>query len=260
MKTWLCCFFGVSFFATPLSAVAYEIPLPDIIDLVSRPLLKELTRSVGALTAHRPYQGATPLGNLLGLDFSAEVTLSQISPRLIDELKANGVSADLSTRTIPVPKLHIHKGLGPRLDAGFSYLGYREYRIYGADLKWTPVLPTEGITLAYRVCLTRTAFSYVTAHSLSNQVLISRKLGFAEPYLGVEYSRYHGRVNGSQTKTIGGVPTLVTINANNIHSDGGSSFLGLALRVPGLGLKWTLEGSYSFIGAHTLGTTIGFGW
>lgn len=260
MKSWCAGFFAFLLFFFPASAHSYEVPLPDISDLVSQPLLKELTRFIGALTAHRPYQGATPLGKAAGLDVFVELSLAQTSSRLIRELQNNGITADFSTRTLSVPKLHLHKGMGPRLDLGVSYLGYREYKMYGADLKWTPILPAEGITVAYRLCLSRTAFSYVTAHTLSTQVLASRKLGFAEPYLGAEYSRYHGRVKGSEVKDVLGVPTLITVNANNIHSDGGSTFLGLSLRVPRLGLKIAVEGTYSFIQAHSLGATFGFSW
>ncbi len=242
-------------------ASAQMLPIPGIDNLISPALRTEAIRAVGTLTAHRPYQPATPLGTQLGLDTMLEVTLVKLSQGLIDELANAGLSGSLPITTLPMAKLQTHKGINGRVDLGISYIGYLKYAIYGADAKWAFLMPDEGPTWALRLCYTQTELDYIRIKAWSPQLIVSRKLNFADAYLGAEYTTYSGRIQGSQTQTVApGVPVTVGVDFRGIRADSYSAFLGLGLRIPGVGFKLGLEGAYSFVKAHSLGLQLGTSW
>jgi len=254
---------SLAFIAAPWfykTAGADAFTLPSIDDLVSPTLQTEAARLAGVLSQHRPYQGATPLGTLPGLDAFLEVSLVQVPQGLIDELAASGLGATLPLRTLPVAKLHAHKGIYPRVDIGASYFRLLKYRIYGGDLKWAVWLPDEGPTVALRLCYSNASLDYLTSETWSPQIVVSRKLDFAEPYLGLEYTWISGGIHGKQIQDVSGTPVEIAIDIDGIRATSASAFMGLNLRVPVVGLKLGIEGAYSFVKAHSLGVQLGLSW
>ncbi|MEN9722299.1 MAG: hypothetical protein RJB38_285 [Pseudomonadota bacterium] len=250
----------LSVLAVPIQAQAITFTLPSLNDLISPALQKEGVRFAGLLAAHRPYQPATPLGTTPGLEASIEASLLQIPGSFLDELKNAGVTPSLKSNSLPIAKLHLHKGIYPQLDLGLSYFKYQAFVLYGADLKWAFLVPEEGPTWAARLCYSQASLQYVRTKSWSPQLLISRRLDFADTYLGIEYTWITGRITGSQTVDVLGVPVTTEIDVRGIKATGGSGFIGIGMKIPGLGLKLGLEGAYSFVGAHSLGTTLGISW
>jgi hypothetical protein len=246
----------------PRPAMAIGLTLPSIDDLISPSLQKSAIRTAGVLAAHRPYQPATPLGTALGLESMLEVTLVQMPESLFDELAAAGLGANFAIRTLPVAKLHVHKGINPRMDLGASYFKLLKYSIYGADLKWAFWVPEEGPTWAFRLCYSQSDLDYLRTKAWSPQLIVSRKLSFAEAYLGAEYTWITGRIVGSQTQDLGPPvgPVTVAIDIRDIPTTSASTFLGLGLRIPGVGFKIALEGAYSFVKSHSLGLQLGTSW
>ncbi len=255
---------AISLLATPFQVQAIELPIPNLDDLVTPALRKQGVRLAGVLSAHRPMQPATPLGssvgNALGIEAFLEAQLVQIPQGFYDALAEAGVSSSFNLRSLPVLKLQAHKAIGSRLDLGASYFGFLDYKIYGGDLKWTVFLPEEGPTWALRLCYAQSQLSYFSVKSWSPQLLVSRRLHFADAYLGAEYTWMTGRLKGSQTIDTGGGPVTTSIDIRGIQTFGASTFLGLSLRVPGIGLKLMMEGAYSFVGAHSLGAALGLSW
>ncbi len=245
----------------PGSALAQSLPIPSLDDLISPALRREAVLALGTLTAHRPYQPATPLGTQLGLDTMLEVTLVKLSGGLLDELEAAGLGASLPLTTLPMAKLHTHKGINSRMDLGVSYIGFLKYAVYGVDAKWAFLVPDEGPTWALRLCYTQTELDYIRIKAWSPQLLVSRKLNFADAYMGVEYTTYTGRIQGSQTQDVPPIgPVTVSVDFKGIRAASYSTFLGLGLRIPGVGIKIALEGAYSFVKAHSLGLQLGTSW
>jgi hypothetical protein len=234
--------------------------MPSLNDLVTPSLQREAIRMVGVLAAHRPYQPATPLGMTLGLEATIETSLVQVPQSFFDELAASGVAGSFDLRTLPVAKLHLHKGILSNLDLGASYFGFQDVRLYGADLKWTLIQPEEGPTWALRLCYSQSSIRYFSTKSWSPQLLVSRRLHFADAYLGAEYTAITGRIRGTETAdTIGG-PVTTSLDLSGIRARSGSAFLGLGLRLPALGIKASIEGAYSFVKAHSLGASLGISW
>ena len=191
-----------------------------------------------------------------------ELTLVQLPESFLNELKSSGLNQNFPYTTLPMIKLQVHKGLTARVDVGLSYLALLRYSVYGGDIKYALHVPEEGPTWAIRICHTVSNLDYIRTSSWSPQLLVSRKLDFAEAYLGAEYTWIWGRIVGSQTQNLG--PPIGTVTASvdidDIRSTSASTFLGLGLRVPALGLKVGLEGAYSFVKAHSLGLQLGFSW
>lgn len=250
-------FFALASTVSLQSSEAFEIPLPGLDDIVSPALRSEAIRAVGVATAHRPFQPATPLGVALGLEAGLEFTLIKVPETLFEELEKMGLEGSFEVPTLPIPRLQLHKGLGPKLDVGLSYVGYQKYRLYGADVKLVVYHPEEGPAFALRLSYTQSKLDYVYTTSWSPQVVMSKELHFATPYMGLEYQVISGKIEGSQ-EVLPGIS--VPIKFDGIHSTGGSAFLGLGLRVPALGFKISVEGAYSFVGAHSLGAKLGLAW
>lgn len=218
------------------------------------PLADVFIKSVGLVTAHRPYEPATPLGSQIGLDLGVEITLLKAPSELADALTQLG--ANLPIAVLPIPRFHLHKGLGEWAEFGVALISFHGYRIYGGDFKVAVSMPSEGPTWALRLGYSDTKMEWVSTRTWSPQLLVSRKLDFADPYLGLGWSFSTGHID--YPLTFNGV------SLGSLHYDGkGSSFgsfIGIQFKVPSLGLRIVLEGSYSAQGAHGIGTNIGFGF
>lgn len=249
---------GLGGFCTPALAAPFE--LPSLGDLATPALQKEAVRMAGILGAHRPFQPATPLGTSPGVEAAVTATMVQIPQKFFDELAAAGVSSSFSIRTLPVAKLQVQKGILPNVDVGASYLGLPQVRIYGADVKWAFLHPEEGPTWALRLCYSQATIRYFRVKSWSPQLVVSRKLNFADAYLGAEATWMTGRIRGSETVSGPGGSVTSTIDVSGVRSDSASAFLGLVLRIPVIGARFAIEGAYSFVKAHSLGASVGISW
>lgn len=237
----------------------------DLDELLTDDITKTLVKTVGAITLHRPLQPATPLGTMLGLDIGIEASLTRVPDDLNAALQNAGVTSTIPA-SLPFARLHVHKGLGKLLDFGVSGLKFQDFWVMGGNIKVTLGVPPEGLTWAIRLNYNYSKLGFVKVKSWSPEILVSKRLFFFEPYLGVGYQYHVGSIElsipTSQLDQIppefqGQIPETLTLgNSAKIH--GYHSFLGLAFRLLPTGLKITLEGSYSSLTAHTIATKIGF--
>jgi hypothetical protein len=225
-------------------------------------VLKPIIKTVGIYGDHRPYEPATPLGIHAGVDISVEATLVKLPD---DLLALQGNSSSATAVPLPSLKLHLHKGLGEFVDIGGSMIMLSGSHIYGADLKVVIAQPAEGPTWALRLCYASTSLALtgisfdtlsvsgnISTSTLTPQILISRELDFADPYLGIGYEYVQGSAS---------VTPPAPIPTQQLGSATASSFMaftGVSIRIPRTGVRLTLEGSYSSAGMDTLGTKIGF--
>ena len=227
-------------------------------------------KTMGLTFDHRPLEPATPLGTQLGFDVGFEVDVVQLPPLLSDALQNQGFAITLPP-ILPSAKLfNLHKGISDRIDIGFAWLGYSAFRIWGCDLKINLVNPEEGLTWAFRLgmgsfhaslgqtSLLNTNVSVnIDATTWTPAILASRKMGFADPYVGVGYQYATGSINLSADSQL---PDGFSVSS--VSGSGGSpfAFTGISMKVPesGLSLRITLEGTYSVDGFNALSTKIGF--
>ena len=257
------------------SGLAYAI-VPSTENVLLQSTVDVLVKTIGISMDHRPYEPAKALGTFPGLSIGVEVTLVQTPPELGSALnQLSGSSSSSGSPSIPVlpsARLHFHKGMGKRVDLGFSifpssqaipYIG--KSLLVGGDLKVVVLDPEEGPTWAIRLTYNVNTLSYqyspvdltVKTTTISPQLLVSKDLGFAEPYIGAAFQYVVGSARAAVS-----FPELAGLPAFSVERQGvarsGLFFGGLVLKVPYLGFLLTLEGAYSTTGMNQMGTKIGF--
>ncbi|MBL7714168.1 MAG: hypothetical protein JNL01_01795 [Bdellovibrionales bacterium] len=226
--------------------------LPTFSNLTG-PVSKELMMTVGGGLQHRPFDGATALGTKPGLELGITANLAKYSTGLGPALEDAGSSAP-EIGVLPTLKLHAAKGIGEKTNIGVSAILYQGLYIVGGHIQWTLYNPEEGVNWAFRICYSYASVMYAQVHTWSPQLVIGRKLEYADPYIGISFINAHGLLEPDPSMT-GGIPFRSTD-----FNYTGEAFIGLKLGHPTIGLQLVLEGSYNLAGMHTLGTKIGFGF
>ena len=224
-------------------------------------------KTFGIYTVHRSYQGASPLILSNSVDLFVEGSMVKFGDALANALDANGIPSS-SIKNIPAApalKLHLVKAINERADLGFSGIFVGPQHIYGFDLKIILSNPEEGITSALRIGYTvsHVPISYVTSCKVwSPELVFSRKLYYAEPYLG-----FGARFISGTLEVPFSLPAIGPVPAQNftLTKDGSGiteyAFTGVYFRILGAqGLRLGLEGSFDFSGFHTMGAVVGLGF
>lgn len=234
--------------------------------LIDSSVRTSLTKTIGFGTQHRPYEPATPLGVAVGLDLSVEVTLFKIPDALFESLSTFGLPSSSPLPALPVAKLHLHKGFGERFDLGGSFFYLQSNWLVGGDAKITLVQGEEGPSWAFRFCYSYASVAFspilLSTHAFSPQILVSRKMEFADPYLGIALAYGRGTISLElPADAASQLPPTVEVTPYEFsvaQAYSGYAFGGVSLRIPHSGLRMTVEGAYDIGGIHTLGTKIGF--
>jgi hypothetical protein len=232
---------------------ADALPFPDLGALVPAGTADAFVKAVGMTADHRAYEPATPLGTNVGLSMGFEATIAKVPDDFKAALAALG-SGGSSPPVLPMPRLHLHKGMGEKAGIGLSFLGYQGYLVYGANFHLAIHVPEEGPVWALRLNYSRAKLGYVTTHTWTPEILVSRALDFADPYIGVGYQSITGDLTYSPSAN-GFTAPPQTLQGK---AGGALAFLGVQFRLNPTGLQITIEGDYSSGGVHTLGTKIGF--
>lgn len=266
--------------ALTFASAGAHAQMPSISDVVSD--VSSSVTTIGRWFDHRPYEPATgrnsPIGEdvpLIGLDFGLEAALVAMPP--------GGLSLGGSAITLPVlplfpgssiiaARLVAHKGIGPRVDIGVSGLyfpslltgGMFGFWSVGGDIKAVVWHQEEGPTFAVRVGysygymgVTTTDSSSIPAttltstisfrtHTLTPAVLVSRRLSFADPYLGLAYPLTYGGAYLDITAA-GLVNDTAASSSLTTVGQGLLVFLGVALTVPGIRLSITPEMTFDLL-------------
>ena len=160
-----------------------------------------LAENLAAATSYKALEPAEPLG-MLGFDIGLEISGTEIDTEIFDLASQGGW--DLST--LPVPKLHVHKGLPLNFDVGAFYTGVpsSDIRIWGGELRYS--LISGGIaTPALAIRATYSKMEGVDELDTSNtgvELTVSKGFAMLTPYAGV------GRIY-SKSEAVG-VATLKT--------------------------------------------------
>lgn len=202
---------------------------------------KDLSQQVGLAVAYKPTAPAEPLG-VLGFDIGIEVTFVDIDE---DDSYWKTAAPDLPG-LLPVPKIHVQKGLPLNIDVGaiYSEIPSSDISLWGAELKWAFI---EGGTATPAVAIraTYTELDGINGLDLETKgVDISVSKGFAmlTPYGGV------GQV------WIKSDPTGFSLNEETFSET--KFFAGL--KVSMALLKVTVEAEFAEIPSYTLKFSLGF--
>lgn len=230
--------------------------------LLSDSTVKALVKTVGLLSDHRPYEPAT---GLKIISLGIEATFVKLPLDLKSELESSGLSSTNLPPAVPVPKAHFRIGLGGRADFGVSGIVFKGMRIVGGDFKFVLYEPEEGLTWAMRVAYSVSSLLIVKSQTVSPHLLVSKRLAFAEPYLGIGAQFIKGSVTIPLEELIPSdlPPELAAaasdgeISKDSSGISGFMSFMGLALNFGPVPIRLTMEGGYSSLGGNTLGVKFG---
>jgi hypothetical protein len=264
----LCAFFTTaSAHAELINPSSLANPLNLLEDDVVGPLLT----TIGFAVDNKAYEPATPLGTSIGLDVGVIATMINIPQSFNQALSEAGApSSDTDIHFLPVPELSIHKGVTSFFDVGVSGVWYQTYKVIGADAKLVVYQPDEGPTWALRLNYAASDFLFAATgvsvemktQTIKPELVVSKALDFADPYLdfGYEYTR------GTMSVTVDpdAFDPIIPINlpveseSASTHASAFVAGIGLAMRMPVLGLRLTLDAEYQSQGANSLGVKVGF--
>lgn len=158
---------------------------------------RAFSEDLGAALSYKALSPAEPLG-ITGFDIGIEATNTNLeNPALF---RAVGWEEDY----LPVPKLHIHKGLPFNIDVGAFYSAIEDYKLWGAELKYAII---EGNTALPAVALrgTYTQLSGVDQLDLDTaglELSVSKGLAMATPYIGAGIVRVNSTPKGTAAAPI----------------------------------------------------------
>jgi hypothetical protein len=276
---------------------SYEPTLPNatvpyLSSYISQTTANSFVKTIGFSMDHKPFEPATSLGS--SFDFGIEATLvkppSDLGSSIADTLSSYSSGSTTSTpistsgsttSTSPIPfvpsiKVHLRKGFGEKVDIGLSTLYVPASLplaggtlLLGGDLKYVFYRPEEGVTAAFRA-----SYSYVNLAlqyenyilmaktvTITPQIIVSRKIGFADPYVGMGYQYTYGTIAGTIPAPPVDLLPGVSIAPISLSIDGsgtGVFFFGGVSLLSIIRLRLTLEGAFNPGGENYLGTKIGF--
>lgn len=156
----------------------------DNLSLLSQEQFKLLSENLSSAASYKAVAPAEPMGTL-GFDVGLEVSVTEIDETVFDLASAGGW--DLSS--LPVPKLHAHKGLPFGVDVGafFTSVPDTSITLWGAELRYAFMTggiasPALGIRATYSQL---GGISELDMNSKGIEVAISKGFLMLTPYAGI---------------------------------------------------------------------------
>ena len=248
--------------STSQSAFGYNPSILDPDQLsghIPQDVADAVIKAMGIYFVHRPYSGATSMFNRNGLDLRIEATMMKMGDGVNNALKANNLATNTASYSaaLPMLKLNLRKALSPSSDLGLSSIFFMGQYAVGGDFKFELSNPEEGISTALRLGYSHAAAVDLYLYSvdvISPELVASRRLTFAEPYIGIG-----GRYIWGELEIPFNIPPAGQFLANK--KGGGYTgylFTGVNFEILGQkGLRLGMEGSFDFSGYSTIGTTFG---
>ncbi len=154
------------------------------LQLLTQSQFETLSENLVAATAYKALAPAESLG-ALGFDIGLSISGTEIDEDIFDLASQGGW--DLST--LPIPRLHVQKGLPMNVDVGAFYTGVpgSDIRFWGAELKYAFVpggIATPAV--AFRAAYSK--LEGVDEIDLSNrsiELTVSKGFAMLTPYAGV---------------------------------------------------------------------------
>ncbi len=129
-----------------MSSSVWAVGDIDVGNLTSIPeTFDAFNEDMTAAFSYKAISPGEPLG-LLGFDIGAELSVTSLEKS--DEWGA--AIGDVGLAAIPVPRLHLHKGLPFDIDLGVSYLSVANVKVIGGELRYSflggnVALPAVGL-------------------------------------------------------------------------------------------------------------------
>lgn len=171
--------------ALSLASPAYAADDIDNLSALIQTQFKSLSQDLGAALSYKPVSPAEPLG-LTGFDIGLEITGTELKH---SDVWKTATTSNSAPSTLPVPKLHLIKGLPLNIDVGVVYTSVpsTNIKLLGGELRYA-ILEGGVATPAVAVRGTMTKLSGVDQLDFSTkglEVSISKGFAMLTPYAGI---------------------------------------------------------------------------
>lgn len=167
-----------------------------------------LSKDFIAAASYKAVAPAEPLG-ITGFDLGAELTMTQLQNSAVWK------KAGANLSVLPLPKLHLHKGLPFNLDIGAALVAVpnSDIKLLGFEARYAFL--EGGVAtpaLALRAAMTRlSGVNQLELHTQSLELSASKGFAMLTPFVGI------GKVWGSVNPLVGGLKKEST-NANKVFA------------------------------------------
>ena len=165
------------------SPMLYAASDLDNLKNISQDQFRGIAEDLGAALSYKALAPAEPLGTT-GFDIGVEVTATKLQSTQAWK-DATGDSMDY----LPVPKVHVHKGLPFNIDLGafFAMVPGTDMKLYGGEVRYSYLSGNAAMpALAVRGTYTRLGgIDELDFHSTSLEATLSKGFLMFTPYAGV---------------------------------------------------------------------------
>ena len=213
-----------------------------------------MVRTVCFSGAHRAYDPATTLAvaGTSTFNIGIEASLYKVPAAFTTAMSSMGGGSLAALPVLPIPRLHIRKGLGPKADLGLSafFMG-STFRFYGGDLKFALTQPEEGPHLSFRYALSYSFLSLAGGWTHFPQLVLGRHFSFANPYIAVGGQYVAGTVSIVADAS---TPVILEDSATGMAL---VVFGGIEFNIPAINMMIQIEGGYHSYGMPSMGLKLG---
>ncbi|MFO7983550.1 MAG: DUF6588 family protein [Desulfuromonadales bacterium] len=228
-----------------------DIDFGGNVDLINQNF-GDIVREAGIITAYRGIAPAEPLG-ILGFDIGVESSFVDIETSTWEPVIDAGTSDPPSV--LPIPRIHVRKGLPFNVDVGASYASVPDsnIEILGGEVQWALL---EG-TMATPALSMRGHYSTLEGvddldvETYGVDALVSKGFTMLTPYAGVGILEIDGKYTGDELDFLSGSFKLEDQSKTETRYFGGMQ-ISLAM------LALTVEAEYSDIPVYS--AKLSFNW
>lgn len=157
----------------------------DQLDSLGQQTFRLLSEDLGAALSYKALAPAEPLG-LLGFDIGLEMTATTLQNT---DAFNGATSSSTDINVLPMPKIHLHKGLPGKIDIGASYTAVPDsnIKLVGAELRWAFI----GGGIAIPAVAVRGTYSKLDGvdqldfSTTGLELTVSKGFAMLTPYAGV---------------------------------------------------------------------------
>lgn len=242
MKRILTVLFLVSLLAAPAFAGKYDISL---LSSMTNSKFNDVVKQAGTVIAYRSIAPAEPEG-LTGFDIGVEASFFKVDTEIWDEVVEDTPSY------LPVPKVHVRKGLPFGIDLGASYsmVPSSNIKVIGGEIQYALMdggvaLPAVAVRGHYSTLL---GVDDIDLATYGADAVVSKGFLMFTPYVGAGVMRSEGKYTGSDAIL---KPLLEDQSVTTPRVFGGVQ-IAIAL------LRLTLDAEYSDVPVYTAKVSLGW--
>jgi hypothetical protein len=224
-------------------AGSINLPITSFSQADGQAKFKDLTQELGLAISSVQASPAEPLG-IIGFDVGVEVTAAKISSK---EGFWKDATSSKAPGYLPIPKLHVQKGLPFGIDVGATYSSAPglDFSIVGAEVKYAILsgniaLPAVAVRAGYTKLMDVDALDLST---ISADLSVSKGVTFVTPFVGV------GMVKTSAKENVQG------LDLKEEEQDIQRSFAGVKISLAVI--NFVFQADFSEIPLYTLRINVG---